>query len=104
MSEELPDLLEETEVDTEDEIEEPPMYRVVLHNDHFTPREFVVQVLMAVFSKSHDDAYQLMWYVHRHGKGVCGVYTPEVAETKVDAVHAIAKEYGFPLRTTMEPE
>lgn len=104
MAEELPDLIEETEAETEDEITEPPMYRVVLHNDDFTPREFVVQVLMAVFHKSEEAAAQLMWHVHRNGSGVCGVYTYEVAETKVETVRSLAKEHGFPLRATLEPD
>ncbi len=104
MAEELPDLLEETDIKTEEEVDEPPMYRVILHNDDYTPREFVVQVVMVVFNKSEEAATQLMWRVHKNGSGVCGVYTYEVAETKVGAVRNLAREYGFPLRTTMEPE
>ncbi len=104
MAEELPDLLEETDVQTEEEVDEPPMYRVILHNDDYTPREFVVQVLMVVFNKSEEAATQLMWHVHKNGTGLCGVYTYEVAETKVSTVRDLAREYGFPLRTTMEPE
>jgi ATP-dependent Clp protease adaptor protein ClpS len=104
MAEELPNLLEETDVQTEEEVDEPPMYRVILHNDDYTPREFVVQVLMVVFNKSEEAATQLMWHVHKNGSGICGVYTYEVAETKVSAVRNLAREYGFPLRATMEPE
>ncbi len=104
MAEELPDLLEETDVQTEEEVDEPPMYRVILHNDDYTPREFVVQVLMVVFNKSEEAATQLMWHVHKNGRGVCGVYTHEIAETKVTAVRDLAREYGFPLQTSMEPE
>ena len=104
MAEELPNLLEETDVQTEEEVDEPPMYRVILHNDDYTPREFVTQVLMVVFNKSEEAATQLMWHVHKNGSGICGVYTCEVAETKVSAVRNLAREYGFPLRTTMEPE
>ena len=100
----LPDLLEETDVQTEEEVDEPPMYRVILHNDDYTPRAFVMQVLMVVFSKTEEDATQLMWRVHKNGTGLCGVYTYEIAESKVGAVRDLAKEYGFPLRTTMEPE
>ena len=73
MAEELPDLLEETDVKTEEEVDEPPMYRVILHNDDYTPREFVVQVVMVVFNKSEEAATQLMWHVHKNGSGVCGV-------------------------------
>lgn len=104
MAEELPNLLEETDVQTEEEVDEPPMYRVILHNDDYTPREFVTQVLMVVFNKSEEAATQLMWHVHKNGSGICGVYTYEVAETKVSAVRNLAREYGFPLRATMEPE
>jgi ATP-dependent Clp protease adaptor protein ClpS len=88
----------------EKEIAEPPMYKVLLHNDHYTTKEFVVEVLMAVFGKSLEDAAHLMFYVHRNGTGVCGVYTRELAETKVKIVTQLARENGFPLRTTMEKE
>lgn len=104
MGKETPDLLAEPEVETEEDLTEPPMYRVILHNDDFTPREFVVQVLVTVFSKSQESAAQLMWHVHKNGTGVCGVYTHEIAETKVETVRTLAKELGFPLRTTMEPD
>jgi ATP-dependent Clp protease adaptor protein ClpS len=104
MGQELPDLLAEPEAADKEELKEPPMYRVIMHNDDFTPREFVVQVLMAVFSKGQESAAQLMWHIHKNGWGVCGVYTHEVAETKVETVKTLAKEHGFPLRTTMEPD
>ncbi len=104
MAEELPDTLEETDIDTEEEITEPPMYRVILHNDDYTPRVFVVEVLVAVFSKSQEAAVQLMWHVHRNGTGVCGVYTYEIADTKVKTVRSLAEEHGFPLRASLEPD
>ena len=80
----------------------PPMYKVILHNDDYTTMEFVIEILMAVFSKKYQEATRIMLDVHRQGVGVCGVYTYEVAETKVETVHALAVENGFPLRCTME--
>ncbi|WP_027371069.1 ATP-dependent Clp protease adapter ClpS [Desulfovermiculus halophilus] len=92
----------ELESDTEQEVKEPPQYKVVLHNDDYTTMEFVVQVLKNVFRKSEGEAIQIMLSVHRNGSGVCGVYTFEVAETKVAQVHKMAKEEGYPLKCTME--
>jgi ATP-dependent Clp protease adaptor protein ClpS len=82
----------------------PPMYRVLLYNDDFTTREFVVQILVAVFHKPLAEATELMWQVHRKGRGVAGVYTRELAETKVATVTNLAREAQFPLKVTMEPE
>jgi len=96
------DIREETETRAEDSVREPDMYKVLLHNDDYTSMEFVIEVLMAVFSKKYQEAAHIMLDVHRKGVGVCGVYTYEVAETKVEAVHALAAENGFPLRCTME--
>ena len=81
-----------------------PRYRVLLHNDDYTPMEFVVEILIHVFHKSIEDATQIMLNVHRAGVGLCGVYPCEVAEIKVDTVHILAKEAGFPLKCTMEKE
>ena len=93
---------EQMDARIEEEIREPIMYTVLLHNDDYTTMEFVVEILMRVFSKSLADASRIMIDVHRRGTGVCGVYTREVAETKVEAVRALARENGFPLRCTME--
>jgi ATP-dependent Clp protease adaptor protein ClpS len=90
--------------DTRDEVTEPPMYRVLLLNDDYTTMEFVVEILMAVFKKTAREATRIMLNVHNSGVGLCGVYSYEIAETKVDTVHAIAKEHGFPLKCTMEKE
>jgi ATP-dependent Clp protease adaptor protein ClpS len=102
MDENQTDVLEETETRTENDIREPDMYKVLLHNDDYTTMEFVIEVLMAVFSKKYQEATRIMLDVHRQGVGVCGVYTYEVAETKVETVHTLAAENGFPLRCTME--
>lgn len=104
MSENLPGLKEDVGTNIEEEVTEPPMFKVLLHNDDFTTKEFVVKILVSVFSKSLDEATQLMWAVHKNGVGVCGVYPLEIAETKVNIVTATARENGFPLQSTMEPE
>jgi ATP-dependent Clp protease adaptor protein ClpS len=86
----------------EEEVKEPRRFRVILHNDDYTTMEFVVQVLMLVFKKSEAEATHIMLQVHNNGMGVCGVYTAEVAETKVSMVARLARNAGFPLRCSME--
>ena len=81
----------------------PPLWKVILHNDDFTTMEFVIQVLTAVFHKGPDEAYLLMMEVHTTGACVGGVYTHEIAETKVATVERMAKEAEFPFLATMEP-
>ena len=80
------------------------MYRVLLLNDDYTTMEFVVQILMLVFKKPIEEATRIMLNVHRKGVGVCGVYTHDIAETKVETVHALARENEFPLKCTMEKD
>ena len=94
------------EVSTKERIEtrEPPLYKVLLHNDDYTTMEFVVQILQEVFRKSFEEATGIMLNVHQNQVGVCGLFTYEIAETKVDRVHIMARENGFPLRCTMEKE
>lgn len=104
MSNFKPDSEEEVLAEVEEEVEEPPMYRVLLHNDDYTTMEFVVEVLMYVFNKSVEDASRIMLNVHQKGIGVCGVYTYDVAETKVNTVESLARENGYPLKCTMEEE
>ena len=89
---------------TEDEAKEPSMYRVLLHNDDYTTMDFVVEILMTVFNKSMEESIQIMMSVHRQGIGICGFYTFEVAETKMNSVHTLAQKKGFPLRCSMEKE
>ncbi len=93
-----------TETKPEKKLKKPTLYKVLLHNDNYTTREFVVAVLREVFHKNETDAVQIMLHVHYNGIGVAGVYTYEVAETKVRTVEAAARENGFPLRLSMEPE
>ena len=82
----------------------PAMYRVLLLNDDFTPMEFVVHVLERFFSKNRQEATEIMFQVHRRGVGICGVYTYEVAETKVTMVMDYARKNEHPLQCTMEKE
>lgn len=81
----------------------PPMYKVLLHNDDYTTREFVVWVLQSVFHKDESDAVAIMSQVHNHGVGIAGVYTFEVAETKVTKTMSLAKAQQFPLQLSIEP-
>ena len=83
---------------------QPRRYHVVLHNDDYTTMEFVVHVLVKFFHKDETEATRIMLNVHIAGVGLCGVYTYEIAETKVDTVHTLANEHGFPLKCTMERE
>ena len=99
-----PDSIEELDDEVQEDLEEPPLYRVFLHNDDYTTMEFVVEVLMVVFNKSMEAATLIMLNVHKKGVGLCGIYPIEIAETKVDTVHALAREHGFPLKSTMEKE
>lgn len=99
-----PEIEESALSDIEDEIKEPSMYRVLLHNDDYTTMDFVVEILVTVFQKSIEDAILIMLNVHRQGRGMCGLYTLEVAETKMNSVHALARDKGFPLKCSIEKE
>ena len=104
MGENIPDSRENTLTKVRPEVKPPAMYRVLMHNDHYTTMEFVVAMLQAVFRKPLDEAVRIMLQIHQNGIGVCGVYTAEVAETKISVVHRHAQEHGFPLKCSMEPE
>lgn len=84
------------------EVAKPPMYRVVLLNDDYTPMDFVVAVLEIFFDMNREKATQVMLHVHTRGKGVCGIYTREVAETKVTQVNEFSRSHQHPLLCTME--
>ena len=99
-----PEVEEGVDSETGHEVEEPPMYRVLLLNDDYTTMEFVVEVLVYVFQKSPEEATRIMLSVHHSGIGVCGIYPYEVAETKVNTVETLARENGFPLKCIMERE
>ena len=95
-------VIEETESKTR--LERPPLYKVLLHNDDFTPMEFVVFILQTIFNHGENDAIRLMLDVHRKGIGLAGVFTYEVAEMKVDKVTSLAQANEFPLLCTMEED
>jgi ATP-dependent Clp protease adaptor protein ClpS len=89
---------------TRTKTQRPSLYKVLLLNDDYTPMEFVVLVLQRFFSKSAEDATRIMLHVHQKGVGVCGVYTYEIAETKVAQVIEFARQHQHPLQCTMEKE
>ena len=89
---------------TKPKLQKPSMYRVLLLNDDYTPMDFVVYVLEAIFNKTRDEATQIMLHVHQNGLGLCGVFTYEVAETKVAQVVDSARRNQHPLQCTMEKD
>jgi len=89
---------------TRQQTREPELYKVILHNDDYTTMEFVVQVLETIFLKNPAEAFRIMMQVHTQGQGLCGAYPFDIAETKVTAVHELARERGFPLRASLEKE
>ena len=93
-----------TETKKKEQLKKPQLYRVIFHNDNYTTMEFVIAVLREVFHKSESDSVAIMLNVHKNGFGVAGVYSFEVAETKVNRTHQLAKEAEYPLKLTMEPE
>ena len=95
-------LLAETRSD--ERLQRPRMWRVLLHNDDYTTQEFVVWVLETVFQKPRAEAFSIMMNVHRSGLGLAGVFTHDVAQTKVKKTQQLAEEHEFPLLVTMEPE
>ena len=101
-----PDAFESTITDsrTDQKLDKPRMWRVLLHNDDYTTQDFVVWILETVFQKPRNEAFVIMMSVHRSGLGLAGVYTHDVAETKLKAARDRAEEHEFPLLVTMEPE
>jgi ATP-dependent Clp protease adaptor protein ClpS len=97
-------VLTETEQDTRQKTTPPKLYRVLLHNDDYTTREFVVEVLRSVFHRTEVEAVAIMLKVHHNGVGVAGTYTKDVAETKALTVEHLARQNGYPLRLSLEPE
>lgn len=84
-------------------VKAPQLHAVLLHNDDYTTMEFVLEVLYKFFKKSEDEAFQIMMKVHHEGKGVAGVYSPQIAETKAAQVNDYAQSEGYPLKCTAEP-
>ena len=91
-------------VKSKPKVKQPSMYKVIMLNDDYTPMEFVVMELERCFNKAHEDAMRIMLHVHQKGVGVCGLYTYEVAETKVTQVMDLAREHQHPLQCTLEKE
>jgi len=85
-----------------EKLAEPEDFRVILLNDHYTTMEFVVEILMGVFHKNETDANRIMLDVHRKGKGIVGVYAWDIAQTKAEQVHTLARQHEFPLRCIVE--
>ena len=96
----LPKVNEEVEFDLE--LQEPEMYRVILHNDDYTSMDFVVEILMKIFQKNHQESEMIMIKIHEKGSAICGVYTFEIAQTKAEQVKRLAKQNEFPLLATIE--
>ena len=100
----MPDVDDKLRTRIEPKVERPKLHKVILLNDDYTPREFVVQVLEAVFRTSQDEAYHIMVTAHQKGACVVAVFTKDIAETKASEANDIAKEAGFPLMFTTGPE
>ncbi|MCK5853714.1 MAG: ATP-dependent Clp protease adaptor ClpS [Sulfurovaceae bacterium] len=98
----MPKIDEEIEIKLA--VAEPTKYKVLLHNDDYTSMDFVVEILMGVFHKSMLESEQIMFNIHKKGRAICGVYTFEIAQTKVQQVKEMAKSSGFPLLATVEQE
>ena len=92
----------EVKEDIREELKEPDMWDVVLHNDNYTTKFFVVEIVCTIFHKLAIEATKIMMQVHKHGKGIVGTYTYDVAQTKVNRVHELAKKREFPLRCSIE--
>ncbi|MDR2103962.1 MAG: ATP-dependent Clp protease adaptor ClpS [Treponema sp.] len=92
-----------TAVKKEEKLKEPEEFRVVLLNDPYTTMEFVVEILISVFHKPRDEANRIMMRVHLSGRGTVGIYPWDIAYTKVNQVHLLAQEHGYPLRCIIEP-
>ncbi len=90
------------DIESEIELKEPELYRVILHNDDYTTMEFVIKILKSIFHKNAEEAEDIMWRIHQNGRAVCGIYTYEIAQTKAEQVKHQAKQNGFPLLATIE--
>ena len=89
---------------TEQQLERPRLWRVLLHNDDYTTQDFVVWILETIFHKPRGEAFAIMMRVHQSGMGLAGIYTHDIADTKVKAARQLAEEHEFPLLVTKEPE
>jgi ATP-dependent Clp protease adaptor protein ClpS len=94
----------DTKLKPELEIDKPKLYKVLIHNDHYTTMEFVIEVLVTIFQKKAAEATKLMLDVHHKGAGLAGLYTLDIAKTKTNQANGLAKKRGFPLKTSYEAE
>lgn len=90
------------DIESEQDVETPRMYRVLMHNDHYTTMDFVVEMLVKVFHKAAAEATQIMMEIHNKGMGICGIFTYDIAVTKINQVHQKAKLQGYPLKCSYE--
>ncbi len=90
------------ETRTKTKLKKPRMYKVLLHNDDYTTMEFIVFILQGIFHHSESEAMQIMLHVHKNGIGVAGVYTREIAQTRITQVEALARQHEYPLRCSMD--
>ena len=104
MSDRLKNTSSQTLVEPKIKEKKPKLYKVILLNDDYTPMEYVVKLLKSIFRKSESEAINIMLMVHKKGSGVCGIFTKEIAETKVFMVMKMAKNDQHPLKCIMEPE
>ena len=100
----MSDYTPEQEFQVEEETKEPPQYKVILLNDDYTTFEFVISILKVVFNKPEPEAIQITFDVHKRGYGICGIYSREIAETKVMMVEQLSESAGYPLKCVMEEE
>lgn len=101
----MPDLVRKPDAEvTEPQLKRPPMFRIVMLNDDFTPMEFVIEILMRYFHKSEESANILMLQVHTEGRAICGLFPSGIAETKVHQVETASRSAGHPLRCIVERE
>lgn len=94
----------EVEISDEIDLEEPKKYKVFLLNDDYSTMDFVIDILVKIFKKQTNEATAIMLNIHNNGKGLCGIYTYEIAQTKVTQVKTVARQKGFPLKAIMEEE
>ena len=94
----------ESDAAADERVDHPRLWKVLLHNDDFTTQEFVVWILETVFNRPHAEAFAIMMHVHQSGVGVAGLFTRDVAETKVKATQQLAEQHEYPLLVTLEPD
>lgn len=104
MAKEQANLHGEILAENKTELKEPPLFKVLLHNDDYTTMDFVVMILETIFNKDTAEATKIMLDVHHQGVGIAGIYTREIGETKISQVHHLAKKHQFPLKCSLEKD